>query len=534
MSKKANMKPRLKSIILVIILNLLFFIPGISKAKKKSRATIPVRIISHGIKIKSVSPTDLIIQENNQSKTITDIKTVTRKIGSTYPQSRIFILLLQVYDYNNPLKNTLKMIYERILREQDQLIVQVHDKSFFFQSLSDKDHFQKKVNQVVTEQIKNSRFNMEIDLKKIEAFISYLRKDTQRTAGNDQATRAGGKIHRHYYMKYFFSYLERYLKMIQDYNKEYLLPRLERYYFIFNQIRNSEKEKWIIHIHQMAKPTVLSKKNRNMINKMITDLSDRDMTEAWYDELDYAKKITKIKGEINNALKVATTFPTEEIIELIYKIKATFYSIYLEPSADMFDKNTGFRNIYANLKTRWETIADRTGGMLFNTTNLKLNIEKILAHEDIIFLISFIKDNSQITGKVKMTHINQDLILGYDSHPRLNYMDQYLNQQGLKTTTLKIENFSFKQNKLNLAVSHFQMKEQENQISGHINVRILIKNKKNQIQFDQNKNILTKKDRVKISINLGRFKKGYHHITAEVTDLVFRDTVIETLTIKSN
>lgn len=525
-----------KSIALVVFLAIIFLMSVITEGKNNtgSRMVIPIRVFSKGIRIKNFSIKDLTIMENSQVLTVTALNTVRKKMGEVNLQSRLFVLLLQVNNHNKKLRNILEIIFKNIITEKDQLIILVNDKPLFFQNLSGKDETLKKLSQVIGMQSKNIRMNMEIDLKKLEAFISYLRKDTQRTAGNDQATRERGKIHQHYYMKYFKSYLERYLNMIRDYNQQYLMPRLEKYYFIFNQIKKLKKETWVIHIQQRAKLPALSKKNRAIINKMITDLSKRDMVEAWYDEIDYAKKISKIKGHIDETLRVTTSFPTEEIINLIYKINGTLFSIFLEPAAETSGKNPESEIVYTDLKNLWKKIAEGTGGKFCYSVYPENCLEKISNEEDIVFLVSFISKNPQSPGKIRINPVNKNFTLFYDSNPLPGYFNDYLNKKGIKTLKIEIEKFHFKQKKISLVITHFKMKKIENQISGRIHVHILVKNKKNQIEFDENKNLLARKKIVMISINLNRLKKGDHNVTAEITDLISGDTGIETFPIKAN
>ena len=111
----------------------------------------------------------------------------------------------------------------------------------------------------------------------------------------------------------------------------------------------------------------------------------------------------------------------------------------------------------------------------------------------------------------------------YDDNFRADYINDYFNQLGaqVKTTDIKIENFSFRGKILAFTVTDYMMKTEGKNTFGRMKVRIRLTNSDNNaVIFDQAKVFTAQKREMKVS--LGAFKqiqRGEYNFLLDAVDM---------------
>ncbi|MCK4836355.1 MAG: hypothetical protein KAT17_06945 [Candidatus Aminicenantes bacterium] len=513
-----------KIIIFFSILSFYFLCWG--EQEKTSRTIneikIPVRVFSEGKPIDTLQKSDFKIFISGQPLSIEQFKLVHRTLKpepNLTRNPRLFLLLCNIFDHNLQVRKCLEYIFDQILQENDRLIIVFNTGTYNLDRVTDKHQAGLKINRIVNRHGSILNRTQVIDIKRLEESINYLRQNAESISGNDAETVSGGRIHQHYYMKYFKSSLTGYLNALQIYIQKYFYPNVNRYRKLLAKLKNFPGEKWIIHLYQMGRIPRLSKKNRSAITKMIRNLTRRDWTEAWMDEIDYAKQLKKLQADIDDALKISPQFPSDKITDLLYIYNWTFNSIFLAGSNNMNSTDSGSDNLGEKIKKKWQEVSEKTGGCFIDSNkseSMPVSLENV---NDAFYLLSFNPENLKPTVKIKIEPRDPGYQIFYSTAITPGVSSKSDREGIPEIWNPRIRDIAFKQNKLSVIVSNLPPEKTEKSREGELKVQIEIVDQQNRIVFNEQRNLLTKNDTIGITVNIDWIKRGKHTVIIEITDL---------------
>jgi hypothetical protein len=494
---------------------------------------VPVRVFYKGEPVANLNRADFKLYEDDKLQEITGFNVKRSKIKfqdialqveekKTY-LSRYFVLVYRITEYSPSIKKGLKHIFDKVLREQDELRVFVNDKSLYFANLSGKPECQNKVDRVLAEQSKKARQRLQSYLRALEQQVDRTKfkmflKDMA-IAGNAGSTNDRQKS---LYLKQF---LQRYLQVWREYKKRYLIPDIDIYYNFAKHLEGIKKEKWVINFYQMEMfPQIsIAGEARRMVNKYITQL--RLSSSA--DDKSYARILDRMLRDIDRELNMVDEFPSEAISKIFYKVEAAFHTIFMRSSLRIVSQDYNYKKVSSDIENSLREITKTTGGTLVATNNLEKAMDTIGEKENIYYLLTYSPDDPGKKGKIKITVNKRKHKVIYDDNMRADYLKGYLakkeSQAPVSTAggpAIRIKNLEFKDKKLSISVDGFYLQKTSGGPAGKMGIRIRVKNIQGASLFDQQKALALNKDDISITIPFNNLKKGKYDIIVDVKDLL--------------
>lgn len=479
---------------------------------------VPVRVFFKGKLVDHLKKSDFKLYEDGVEQEINGffIKrkkiTIRNNLTATEkqkpdPKSRYIVLVFRITKFNKQLEKGLDHLFNKMLTENDQLMVFINDKSFFFKTLSNKLSAREILSKTLKEESKKARFRLLKYLKKVEDELNLSRIQSMMQRGvsyhlSDEIVR----------------FLQKYLLIWDDYSRNYLSPNIDRYYYFSRHLEKIKKEKWVLNFYQIEMFPKLSvtgeflESLRNIIGTLQSSFRSEDNVKA--------KTITTLLRDIDNALLTTKDFPGDEISKLFYKVDATFHSILIFINHDLLHHDLEYKRISTEIESSLREITKRTGGSLQATGNIEKAIGNIEEQEDVYYMLTYSPRNPQKLGKVKVEVKEKNYRIIYDDQIRADYISSYLKRKNLETPDINIKSMKFQQNTLSFIVNNFQQKEQNKKNTGHVRVEIRILNPQNETCYNKMNTISTQKDSISISVNFPWMKKGKYDIILQVTDML--------------
>ena len=498
---------------------------GIESRSDRETIRIMARVFSNGIPVEDLKKDDFLVYSNGEPQTISGFETIRKKIlpSKKTDSPTILVLVCNIYDCNDTVLSSLDYIYHNLMGEQNKLILLTNGYMVFFNQPASLKLLREKTIDFIRQHSRLLQDRASSDLKKIDEFIAYLRDNTLRTAGNDEATQRGGKIHRHYYMKYFKFSLERYLEALRKYTGGYIEPSLESFKRFFSYLGENQNNIRFYYLYQKPYFPVLSKKNRALITKMKNDLDDRDWTEAWMDELDYSKKINKILGAIDHQLGLNSDFNHDAFVDFFCKKNIALYSLFLGRQENgTANKNEESRK-QAKLNRHWKELSLKTGGGFIDLNDSPSALQSLMEHEDVFYTLSF----------PNRVGIKPDTLRVEMKNPEFQVISRIVNtgnngeSPALIKKCIQIPEVNFSKDRLTFSLKNFEKSSEEGNARGKVNVFIQLRDHQRQPVFETGKILTTEKNTVHISIDFPRLPPGDLRAILEVTDLISQITIID-------
>lgn len=487
--------------------------------------TIQVRVMHHGIPVDHLTKDDFMVYSGESLQTITAFDRIRRTVfRSPQPSSPpVPVLVCDITDCNHRVRTGIGDIFNSLPGNRIQPVILINGYRVFFNRAVESRQALEKTMGVIRRHSRILRSQAASELKKSEDLISYLRQNTRRTAGDDEATRRGGKIHRHYYMKYFKSILEQYLEALKAYLEKYVEPRLDPFQSLFTGPGEIPANTPIFYLYQTPDFPGLSKKNRSVINKMKNDLSDRDWTEAWMDELDYAKKINKILGAIDHQLGLDRDFQTDAFVDFFFMAESALFPLYLGPPENSTPAREGGGEKMARINHHWKKVSAETGGRFIDLNLSPPNTQALNNHVDIRYRLSFIPQKTERATPIRIEMKEP----GYRLIYRKDAPDKQKVAPKIQGKRIHISEAHFSRDMLSFSLKNFEKKVGDQKSRGELHVRIQITGLHTQPLLDTGKVLKTEKSRVDIAIDLPALPRENLRAIIDVTDLISQITVID-------
>jgi len=490
---------------------------------------VPVRVYHKGKPVDNLTKADFKIYENKKLQKIHGfhikrkrIKLQSLELSAEKKESyapRYFVLVFRLTNFQDDLQKGLKHIFDTILKETDQLMIFVNNKSTFFRDLSDKTRVKEQIKKVILKESKTKRDQMLVYLKQIEQELGLTRFKMELRQGGSRSS----VEKRHYQINNF---LTKYLQIWNDYKKRYLIPNIDNYFYFSKHLEKIKMDKWVINFYQMElfPKIVLTGDILRRIRQFVGQWQVSSNTEL----VTFSRIISRQLVTVEQALAIAKDFPAQEVSKLFYKANATFHSIFIRSTIPSLSQDLEYKKVASDLENSLREITKRTGGTLITSNNLKTALDTISEEEDIYYILTYVPKNLSQVGKIKVKVKKKRVKLIYDDSIRAGFIKNYVKKKVIKGPAVKIESLTFEKKQLGIILSNFYVGKGKNP-GGKLNIRIRIKNKQDIDVFDQDKNLNAKQNRIKLSLNFSGISNGRYDIVVDVKDLNTNKTATELL-----
>jgi len=484
---------------------------------------VPVRVLFKGKPVTNLSKDNFTLYENKQKMDINGFflkrkkikvpltqETESRQYSSLPP--RTFVLVFSITDLNNNLKEAVDHLFNKILKENDRVLIFANDKTVEYPNLKKKEKIREQLLSDLREESKKARERLAIYINKVETFLN-IHEFRQRLHLRHDFP--GDRL---------VDFLNKYLLTWNDYKKKYLTPRIDRFYFFSRYLEGIKGHKWVLNFYQFELFPNIRISSRTM--GIIRDIAEQLMDSKEAGASSIGKLIFSLLNRIIIDLNVSKGFPTKEVSKLFYKVDATFHSFFIKGVMKMGIDEVETQEIASDIEKVLKEITDITGGQNITSNNLVKSIETVSEIEDAYYILTYAPKNPAEAGKIKVKVDNKKYKVLYDDNFRIDYIGEYFDklEKEIKTPDLKIKDFSFKGKIFFFSVRDYMMKETKGKDgqAGHLKIRIrLMENESSTTLFDQQKMLTAQKNEMKISIPaFKKLKKGEYTFIIDAIDML--------------
>ncbi|MGD2088755.1 MAG: hypothetical protein PVH61_21430 [Candidatus Aminicenantes bacterium] len=476
---------------------------------------VPVRVLHKGKPVIDLTRDDFTIYENKKKVTINgfflkrkkvNITGTTKVIGESKPlPPRTFVLVFSITDFNQYLVKAVDHLFENILRTNDRLLVLVNNKTREFPNLENAGKIKRQLMTDLQEEARQARHRLVTYINKVETYLNmydFRHRLIGKFGGRTPPTRVDKRWQK------LVSFLDKYLLTWIDYKKNYLSPRVDRFYYFSRYLERLKGDKWVFSFYQFDLFPKIRLTSRTM--NYIRDLSSMIMDSREAGAHSLGKRLHTLSNQIMAELNVSSGFPTEEVSKLFYKVDATFHSFFIKSVVKSSVGDVEYEEVASDIERTLKQITDITGGQNITSNDLVQSIETVSELEDVYYILTYAPRDPKKAGKLKIKVKNKRYKVLYDDNFRADYINEYLQKlEGkIKTPEIKLKAFSFDRKILAFTVTDYLMKkikEQDKAAVGMLKIRIRLVNRDNISLFNQEKVLTAQKSEMKIS--LGAFKK---------------------------
>jgi hypothetical protein len=482
---------------------------------------VPVRVLYKGKPVTDLTKDDFVLYENRKKLEINGffVKRKMIKItpsrtvetaGTPRPLPRTFVLVFNVTDFNDEFKKALDHLFDTVLVPTDQLMVFANDKTREYPGLQDKAAIKQQLIADLKEEGHKSKVRLQQYISRLE---SYLKVDDFRVKLHSRDTEQADRL---------IGFLQKYLLSWGEYKRNYLTPRVDRFYYFSRFLEKLKTEKWVLNFYQfeyfprirLGSDTII--KMRNIASELSNTNNPTSVAQG--------RKLDAMLNQLSTELNVAQSFPNEEVTKLFYKVDATFHSFFIKSSNPTILQDFDYKTVSSDLEQVLKSITDVTGGRNISSNDLVQSLETVAEVEDVYYILTYAPQDPTKAGKLKIKLKDGKGDVLYDDNFRADYISEYLQslEEKIKTPDIQVIDFSFKNKVLAFTVKDFLMRKIEGQSAaiGRINVRIRLVDENNNTLFNQAKIFDAKKDEMKISIPaFQKIEKGNYNFLIDAQDM---------------
>jgi hypothetical protein len=477
---------------------------------------VPVRVFRNRKPIDNLTKNDFLLYENGKPQPINGFFIKKKKIkpSTDTPVSRsqpsktgrYFVLIFDVSDYNNRLKEGIQYLFEEILEEQDEVLTFINDKSVSFRPLGNKNQALEKLKPLIKDQCQKKSMLMLQYHNEIIRRIQYVRQERE-------VYPVGVHIP--------IDFLRNYLNLWERYRKKYLVPELDTFFNFARHLKKIKKEKWVLNFYQVE---LFPKLDRDgPLRKEFVEFAnalEMGIGGPSVDSSIWGREIHTLLDKIDRSFDYVDNFPLDELNKLFYKANTTFHSILIPTSKKSISGNLKIERVATDIENLLPVLSKSTGGMLLTSTEIKESLRKIQEKEDVYYLLTYAPTQKQGMGKIKIKVKNGKYKVMYDDNIRADYINEYLEKREALIPSVKVTNLLFKNRKLSLQVENFLTLKKGAKAKGAVTIQIIITNERGKKLFDQSRTVTSDKKLFDISIQFNWLKKGKYDILINVKDLL--------------
>ena len=512
------MKKLLSSIgIFLFLLNLSFDL-ALSQEKLREEITViavevPVRVIHKDQVVKGLVKENFEIYENGVKQEITSFKIISRKISADEEEAkvkkkkRLFILIFNVFDYNEAIEEGIDYFFQNIFHKEDQLFILTENRI---------------INIEMGKDLSTAVFNLKKTLKGYKLISSQstlqalknLNYEAEKLLNILQGGGGGISTPSQALLRYFDNYKRIWL----EYKKNYITPDVDRYRSLINRIKMFEGEKWAICFQQREIFPRLKSAGR-LDNEIRNWLSSQvDSQDQVWSQLIQTRQI-----ELQRSFDISESFPSDKLRDLFIEVNATFHLILLKSLRYVFSQDFELMEVSQDYEDCFKKISSSTGGSYHFLNKVPEALQKAADSEDYYYLLVYSPKEDRSKKKreieVKVDKSGVDII--YLKHvPRK------------EAPPITITDFEAGQKTIKFLLINYKMAKTEEKLTGIADIKITLFDENSNKVCDEAKTLSLFKREAHISINFDWLKSGSYFLIIQAVDKLSSETDVFSIEVK--
>jgi hypothetical protein len=508
--KKRNFYPFLFIVISIFFLNLnLSSVQRQEKLQEEVTVTaveVPIRVVQKGQIVRDLKKEDFEVYENGVKQEITAFEVISRKISipqeqrKAHQKKRLFILIFNIFDYNEAVGKGIDYFFENVFQEGDQFIVVTEGRMLDIER-------GKKLSDVI--------LNLKETLKKYKIISNQNTlkafRDLNREADRLISMLRGMERSAHAPIdQAMIKFFDNYKRIWFDYRKQYLVPDIALYQSIIKRIKHMEGEKWAICFLQREMFPRLKKAGRldnEISNWMGQQYDPQDQVKA--------RLVQASQQEMQRVFDVSHSFPADGLRDLFMEANITFHLILLKSFRTVFFQDFDLRDIAQDYEDCFRNISFSTGGFSIFSNKVSEALKEASEAEDYYYLLVYSPEENR-------SEKEREIEVKVNKHGVNIFYMKKVPEKVLPP--ISITDFKAGKKAIKFSLINYKMTMIEKKLTGIADVKITLFDEDSNKVFDEGKTLSFFKEETNISLNLNMLKSGSYFIILQVTDRISQDT----------
>jgi hypothetical protein len=493
---------------------------------------VPLRVLFKGKPVDDLTKEDFTLFEDNKKMEINgffvkrkQIK-ITRPPGAVQaapPPPRTFVMAFNITSYNKYFQAAMDHMFDKILKPTDHVIVFANNTTREYRRLENMSQIKEQIINDLKEESKKARVRLLQYINLLDTYlkVSDLKKIIREMTGESRGSTIEDPIKKA--ARVLVALLQKYVRTWNQYKKQYLIPRVDQFYYFARYLEKVKTEKFVLNFYQFeffpkirfGSDIMLGIRN---VSSVLSNTNDPVLVAQGH-------MTNNLLNQLQSDYDLNKGFPNEEISKLFYKVDATFHSFFIRAQNPAVLDDFDYRTLSSDLENVLKGITDITGGKNITSNDLVNSLDIVTEVEDVYYMLTYAPRYPQKAGKLKIKVKNRKYKVLYDNNFRADYINDYFKslEKKLEIPEIKIGDFSFYRKILAFTVTDYLMrkrKEEDKQPVGMLKIRIRLVNRDNISLFDQEKVFTAQKSEMKVT--LGAFKKikrGEYDFLIDVVDM---------------
>lgn len=502
---------KLVFIVLFFILLTVNFNPVPGQEKPQEEVTViavevPVRVLHKGQAVKNLAREDFEIYQNGVKQQITAFEVVSRKISRPKeipgeelkipPKKRLFILIFNIFDYNDAVGDGIDYFFKNIFRQGDKIIILTEDRLLNIEMgrglsgmIFDLKEALKKYKLISTSGTYRTYRDLRVEADRL---LSSLRGDGRAASQWDQA---------------ILRFYQNYQRIWKDYRRQFITPDIELYRSIIKRVKQIEGEKWALCFQQREMFPKL--KNEGPLERKIREKVDTPSDTPTVQAMQ--RNIRSRQMELLRLFDVSGDIPVEGLKNLFIEANITFHLILLKSFRPLMEKDFELREVSADYENCFRQISSSTGGHTTFSNKVSEALQEATEVEDYYYLLVYSPEEDLSAKKreieVKVKKRGVDVIY-------LKHVPE------IEAPPIAISNFKAGKKNISFSLVDCKRVKIEKKLTGFAEVKITIFDENSNKVFDEAKILNIIKKDIHISLNFGMLKSGRYFIIIQALDKI--------------
>jgi VWFA-related protein len=466
---------------------------------------IPVRVLLKGQPVKDLTKDDFELYENGVRQDISHFEIISRTIAAAQavpapaekpqPKKRLFILIFNVFDYNDAIGQAIDYFFSQVFQPNDQIIAVTEDRVLSVER-------GKKTDDLVR--------NLKESLQRFKAISTQntlrIFRDLRYESDHLVAALQGIEPGKMSLAELMLRYIERYIQAWDEYHRQYLMPDAGFYLDLVQRVRTIEGDKWAVCFQQRDMfPRI---KSASRLESEITRWIGNQIDPQ---EQAKARNIQARMNDLERSFDLSNSISPDALRDIFMSDDITFHLILLRSVRTLADQDFELWEVSGDYEESLKKISEATGGYLALNNQPMEALKEAAELEDYHYLLVYSpKDSAAKNKRVLQVKVQRS---GVEVISLKNYV-------AAGPPLIAIADFKAGGQKISFALLHYKMAKVNDKTSGLADIKITIFDGASNKAFDEGKRLDLVKKETHISLNFPQLKPGTYFIIIQAIDRV--------------
>lgn len=472
---------------------------------------VPVRVVRDGQIVRGLTGDDFEVYEDGVLQKITAFDVVSRKIihpddesaGAQQEASpkRLFILVFNIFDYNESVEEAIDHFFSQIFRSGDQVLIVTEGALLNIEK-----------GKGLSDLVQNLKMNLQeyktISTAAISNAFKELRYEADRLQGNLQS---GGRTGSQSLGQAIVNFYDNYRRLWLEYKARFVTPDLALYQSIIKRIKQIEGEKWTLCFQQREMfPKLINESSLERNIKNYLDASTADPLQTTMQRTIRAKQ-----WELYRQFNASGDIPAESMRDIFMEANITFHLILLRSVKAHISQDFEMREVGSEYEDNLKKISFSTGGTSIFSNKVKEALQDASEAEDYFYLLVYSPHDtpSNQERKIEVNVNSEDAEIIYlKKIPKLS------------APPVQITGFQVLNKTVSFNLNNYQMAKLDGKTKGIAEVKVTIFDSSSEVVFEEGRNLELNKEETHIALNFGHLSNGQYFIVIQVVDRIANET----------